>query len=64
MTSKGHLTDQDAAQRGPAIPQQTMLLGENGLAAVVGRGRQGREELACSSNSRRVGECVSFSLID
>lgn len=55
MTSKGHLVAQDAAHRGLAIHQQTLFLGEDGLAAVVGRGRQGREELACSSNGRRVG---------
>lgn len=55
MTSKGHLMAQDAAHRGPAIHQQTLFFGEDGLAAVVGWGRQGREELACSSNGRRVG---------
>lgn len=64
VTSSGHLTAQDAAHRGPAIPQQTMLLGEVGLTAVVGSVRQGREESACSSKGRRVGECFSFSLID
>ena len=43
MTSTGHLTAQDAAHSGPAIPQQTMILGEDALAAVVGReDRQGK----------------------
>lgn len=39
MTSKGRLMAQDGEYRGPAILQQTMFLGEDGLAVAVAKGR-------------------------
>jgi len=60
VTSRGH---KNVAHGGPAIPQQNIFLGENGLAVVVGWERQREEKIACSKNGRGVREDIGFSLI-